>query len=104
LVEGIFVNNRELTWHPLHLSPLSTTKHRQVPQDSRKYLVFLAYGGGNELVLAHSKTRNDHELQALVRQTAYELTRTPEGSADRRNAVATLENMATARRLRGQQP
>ena len=38
-LNGFDVNNRELTWHPLHLSRLSTTRHDQVPQNSRKHLV-----------------------------------------------------------------
>lgn len=47
-------------------------------------------------------TRTEGELQALFRETAAELTRTAAGSTERRNALATLENIATARRLRGQ--
>jgi hypothetical protein len=38
-LNGFDVNNRELTWHPLHLSRLSTTKHDQVPQISREHLI-----------------------------------------------------------------
>lgn len=37
----------------------------------------------------------DSELQALFRETADELACTDEGSADRRNALATLDNITT---------
>jgi hypothetical protein len=39
LLNGFDVVNRELTWHPLHLSRLSATKHDQIPQNSRKHLI-----------------------------------------------------------------
>ena len=45
-------------------------------------------------------TLKNSELQALFRATADELTRTLEGSADRRNALATLENITTVMRQR----
>src|SRR5262249_4971958 len=47
-------------------------------------------------------TRADSEREALSRQTADELTRVAEGSADRRNALGTLENITTVMRLRNQ--
>jgi len=47
-------------------------------------------------------TRSESELQVLFRETANELTRTAEGSTERRNALATLENIFIARRLRDQ--
>lgn len=45
-------------------------------------------------------TRNESELQALFRVTSAELTRTAEGSAERRNALATLDNIANVMRQR----
>jgi hypothetical protein len=47
-------------------------------------------------------TLKDRELQALFRETANELTRAPAGSADRRNALATLDNISTVMRQRDQ--
>jgi hypothetical protein len=45
-------------------------------------------------------TMKRSELQALFRETADELTRTAAGSTDRRNALATLENITTVMGLR----
>lgn len=42
----------------------------------------------------------DGELQVLFRETAAELVRADEGSADRRNALATLDNIANVMRQR----
>lgn len=47
-------------------------------------------------------TLKSSELRALFRKTAAELTRTPAGSADRRNALATLDNITTVMRRRDQ--
>lgn len=47
-------------------------------------------------------TRSENELQVLFRLTSAELTRTTEGSAERRNALATLDNISTAMRQRDQ--
>jgi hypothetical protein len=47
-------------------------------------------------------TLKNSELQALFRETANELTRAAEGSADRRNALATLGNITTVMRQRDQ--
>jgi hypothetical protein len=40
-------------------------------------------------------TLKKSELQALFRETADELTRAREGSPERRNALATLDNIKT---------
>lgn len=45
-------------------------------------------------------TLKTSELQALFRETAGELTRTREGSTERRNALATLDNITTVMRQR----
>jgi hypothetical protein len=45
-------------------------------------------------------TLKNSELQALFRETAAELTRAPDSSTDRRNALATLENIAAVMRQR----
>lgn len=45
-------------------------------------------------------TLKNGDLQALFRATAAELTRATAGSADRRNALATLENITNVIRQR----
>jgi hypothetical protein len=44
---------------------------------------------------------NESELRVLFRKTLAELVRTDEGSADRRNALAKLENISASLRQRG---
>ena len=44
--------------------------------------------------------RSANELSALFRQVSIGLVQTKRGSAERRNALATLENIARARRAK----
>ncbi len=41
-------------------------------------------------------TRSDNELRAIYREVFNELAKSEEGSADRRNALASLENIERA--------
>jgi hypothetical protein len=52
------------------------------------------------ITMAKLQNRTIEELQALYRKTSQELTRSPRGSAARRNALATLENIARAMTMR----
>jgi hypothetical protein len=45
-------------------------------------------------------TLKNSELQALFRQASAELVRTDDGSADRRNTLATLDNITNVMRSR----
>jgi hypothetical protein len=48
--------------------------------------------------------RNDNELHATYRDVCNELTKSEKGSADRRNALASLENIERAIISRPPQP
>ncbi|QYZ64699.1 MAG: hypothetical protein OI74_12485 [Gammaproteobacteria bacterium (ex Lamellibrachia satsuma)] len=45
-------------------------------------------------------TKNENELSALFRKVSQDLTGTKAGSAERRNALASLENIQRARACR----
>lgn len=49
-------------------------------------------------------TLTDGELLALYREASAELIRSGEGTADRRNALATLENISATLRQRHHRP
>ena len=46
------------------------------------------------------QTRNEKELSAIFCQVSKNLVRTKRGSPERRNALASLENISRARRMR----
>ena len=56
------------------------------------------------LTIASLQNRSDLELQNLLRKARYELECTATGSAERRDALATLENITTVMRVRTVRP
>jgi hypothetical protein len=48
------------------------------------------------MTIFYLATRNESELRVLFREVSGALVRTDRGSAERRNALASLENIATA--------
>lgn len=52
------------------------------------------------LTIFELAARSDRELAALYAETQRALTRTPAGSADRRNALASLENILRVQAVR----
>jgi hypothetical protein len=55
----------------------------------------------NRLILSHElHTRNERELSALFSKVSQGLVLTKAGTPERRNALASLENIARARRAR----
>ncbi|MBK8174836.1 MAG: hypothetical protein IPK66_06070 [Rhodospirillales bacterium] len=48
------------------------------------------------ITAAELQNRTLSDLQTLYRKAQEELTRSPRGSADRRNALASLENISRA--------
>lgn len=56
------------------------------------------------LTIAALQSRSDLELQTLLRKTRYELDCTCVGSIERRDALASLENITTVMRQRAMRP
>ena len=56
------------------------------------------------LTVATLQTRSDLELQTLLRKARYDLECSRSGSAERRDALATLDNIARVLRQRSLRP
>lgn len=56
------------------------------------------------LTIASLQNRSDLELQNLLRKARYDLDCTVTGSAERRDALATLENIIAVMRQRAMRP
>lgn len=56
------------------------------------------------LTIAALQSRSDCELQNLLRKARYDLECTATGSAERRDALATLENITAVMRQRSMRP
>src|SRR5690348_7201449 len=56
------------------------------------------------LTIAALQSRSDLELQTLLRKARYDLECTATGSAERRDALATLENITAVMRQRAMRP
>lgn len=56
------------------------------------------------LTIATLQSRSDCELQTLFRMAQYDLACTVTGSVERRDALATLENITTVMRQRAMRP
>ncbi len=56
------------------------------------------------LTVSSLQNRSDCELQTLMRQAQYDLACSRTGSAERRDALATLDNIARVMRQRSLRP
>jgi hypothetical protein len=56
------------------------------------------------LTIATLQSRSDSELQTLLRMAQYDLACSLTGSAERRDALATIENITTVMRQRAMRP
>jgi hypothetical protein len=56
------------------------------------------------LTITTLQTRSDLELQNLLRKARYDLECTATGSAERRDALATLDNITSVMRQRALRP
>ena len=56
------------------------------------------------LTMATLQSRSDYELQTLFREAEYDLACTAPGSAERRDALATIENITRVMQQRAQRP
>jgi hypothetical protein len=56
------------------------------------------------LTMAALQSRSDFELQTLIRKAQYDLACSAPGSAERRDALATLENINRVMAHRRMQP
>ena len=56
------------------------------------------------LTVSTLQNRSDFELQTLMRQAQYDLECSRTGSAERRDALATLDNIASVMRQRSLRP
>ena len=56
------------------------------------------------LTISSLQNRSDLELQNLLRKARYELDCTAAGSVERRDALATLENITAVMRQRAMRP
>jgi len=56
------------------------------------------------LSIATLRTRSDRELQTLMRKAQYDLARSLAGSVERRDTLATLDNIARVMRQRSLRP